>query len=311
MLQLVTANPRDRRWFHLGADRFRAWTARYASELEEQLPEDPLYPCPLCLALFYESAIDAGALTAEHVPPKSTGGKAILLTCKPCNNDQGSKFDHHALKHERWIDNATGRRIWPFEGLHRIGNETRRVEIWHGPSSLLIGYEPKQNNKFTHDAYLEAFEDPSNTTQHVTIKGGFIRGRAELSFLRTAYLVTFAVFGWQDVFRPTSAAIRDRLATATIDGLPDVLLITPDAAADRREVFLVSDNSVLDGVVIMSFGRITVLLPGPRDHRSLDQVATAYQDWVDSGRPAVEGYPLPWPTEPEHRFDPERDQARR
>lgn len=64
-----------------------------------------VYICPLCLHLY---AIAHEALTLEHVPPESVGGKPILVTCKTCNNTQGADLDvyltneleiSHNLKH--------------------------------------------------------------------------------------------------------------------------------------------------------------------------------------------------------------------
>jgi hypothetical protein len=36
-------------------------------------------------------------LTLEDIPPRSLGGKPIILTCKSCNNTIGHKIDYHLL----------------------------------------------------------------------------------------------------------------------------------------------------------------------------------------------------------------------
>ena len=48
------------------------------------------YICPLCLNAY---PIGSTELTLEHVPPKSVGGKPILITCKACNNKCGADID--------------------------------------------------------------------------------------------------------------------------------------------------------------------------------------------------------------------------
>ena len=46
------------------------------------------------------AAVVAGELTDEDVPPKSSGGRPLVLTCKPCNNTAGSKLDASAHRKE-------------------------------------------------------------------------------------------------------------------------------------------------------------------------------------------------------------------
>src|SRR5205814_10068190 len=76
--------------------------------------------CPRCIRpdarartsrafLFPRSAVAAGILTAEHVPPESFGGKELLLTCGRCNHTAGAHLDSHARKRENPIDAFQGR----------------------------------------------------------------------------------------------------------------------------------------------------------------------------------------------------------
>ena len=74
-----------RGWFDLGA-------AAFALERPGMF-DDPTYPCPVCLAPFTIEALADNRLSAEHVPPKSVGGRELLLTCRGCNNSAGTKLD--------------------------------------------------------------------------------------------------------------------------------------------------------------------------------------------------------------------------
>ena len=56
--------------------------------------DSSIYYCPICQLGYYEvSAITGEELTLEDVPPKSIGGKPILLTCRKCNSSAGDKID--------------------------------------------------------------------------------------------------------------------------------------------------------------------------------------------------------------------------
>ena len=80
---------------------------RGAAALAEAIPafeQEPSYGCPQCLDVFVRSSIETGELTAEHVPPKSLGGKALILTCRTCNNTSGSQIEAHARKRENLLE---------------------------------------------------------------------------------------------------------------------------------------------------------------------------------------------------------------
>jgi hypothetical protein len=51
--------------------------------------EGNLYACPICLRTFGRDQVDH--LSEEHVPPQSLGGKVIVLTCRRCNSEGGSR----------------------------------------------------------------------------------------------------------------------------------------------------------------------------------------------------------------------------
>ena len=82
-------------------------------------------------------AVEAGELTAEHVPSKSLGGKELILTCAHCNHVSGSRIESHASKKEN------------LEGLGGGGQLTRptRVHIKggdHRVSATLLQWDEKR-----------------------------------------------------------------------------------------------------------------------------------------------------------------------
>lgn len=96
------------RWFDRGAAAFeRTFPGVAASRLGPHI--GPVYVCPICDQGFTREAVPSGERTAEHVPPESFGGRELLLTCKWCNNEAGSRLDAHARKKEN-IANVMGAR---------------------------------------------------------------------------------------------------------------------------------------------------------------------------------------------------------
>ena len=78
-------------WFDSGTGAFeRVFPGARARAFPEL--QDP-YVCPLCRRPFTREGLANGTLTLEDAPPKSYGGKPVALTCKPCNNSNGSSVD--------------------------------------------------------------------------------------------------------------------------------------------------------------------------------------------------------------------------
>src|SRR5437762_3478480 len=93
-------------WFDQGAAALRAcFDSRGRSA---DLPAGACYYCPCCLALHDRDSVVDGLLTAEDVPPKSVGGRKILLTCEDCNGSAGRDLDHHASKRQMVEDFLRG-----------------------------------------------------------------------------------------------------------------------------------------------------------------------------------------------------------
>jgi hypothetical protein len=69
--------------------------------------------CPICLGMFTRAAIadkSSLGLSIEHVIPRSVGGHLKTLTCRGCNNDNGSALDAHFASMVRTEDWAQGDR---------------------------------------------------------------------------------------------------------------------------------------------------------------------------------------------------------
>src|SRR5262245_21356564 len=59
--------------------------------------------CPLC---WQETRYDN--LHLQHPIPRALGGKLEVLSCQPCNNDQGSDLDKQLVQHQKMSEAFSG-----------------------------------------------------------------------------------------------------------------------------------------------------------------------------------------------------------
>ncbi|WP_045875796.1 HNH endonuclease [Pseudofrankia sp. DC12] len=143
----TVARPRYVKWFQLGAGTLRAVLRE--RRLEDRLPSgEDWYVCPLCLdSMFTVEELDTGELTVEHVPPRSLGGHAMVLTCRRCNNYAGSRWDAQAYRRRQFHEYLTGQSGRAETVTLDIGGVITRAELHlTGTSGFLIAETPKINN---------------------------------------------------------------------------------------------------------------------------------------------------------------------
>jgi HNH endonuclease len=204
-------------WFRQGARTLRA-VAR-ARGFEHVFPTDEdWYLCPLCLDVWLTvDEFDTGELTIEDVPPQSLGGRELLLTCRKCNNEAGSKFDAEAAKQQKIWDLFSGRRGGPVTSSLTISGVTVRGDMYvTGPTSMILMGVQRINNP----ANIKRAEEhllaigQSNAEQcrfTVTPHIRYSPDRARVSWVRTAYLASFALLGWNYILQAALEPIRSQL----------------------------------------------------------------------------------------------------
>jgi hypothetical protein len=201
----------------------------------------------------------------------------------------------------------TGERVSPFTGTVTVGGVPLQGEVWAGPGQM--GFVASQNSRVNSADSIAAFEqalrDPSNSTQLVSQTPNFSWDRATLSYLRAAYLASFAVFGWSHIFRPAFVPIRRRLGLGEDVALPpNMVRYDPDESSRDNSMLFVTEPGPQQGVLMVRMARSIVVMPGPDDPRSLNEVADAIESVVAEGESrAFEGLLIPWPTAPMHAAD--------
>jgi hypothetical protein len=128
--------------------------------------------------------------------------------------------------------------------------------------------------------------------------------RAQLSWVRAAYLAAFAALGWRYVFLRCLDPLRAQLAAPTANVLPPLAMIDPTASAARRQMLVIQEPGTLRGLAVV-LGRYTVFLPWVEEPQSFDALSVALAEFSDlpTLRPRYVGKQIAWPVKPLYALD--------
>lgn len=202
-----------------------------------------IYVCPICAVIFEYDALIEKTLTREHAPPASIGGRAVLLTCKLCNNSAGTNYDKQAIARKKFLDtrhaifsNGTGK----FGGIQLEANGIS-VNASFEKDSRGTSFEisakhndPKKIQTF-HSAMAGKIEDLS---VNLLYKSEYIARRASISDLKSCFILLTAKFGYKYALSDTLAQVRKQLVQPSntihahvytkAEGLPENSIFLPD-----------------------------------------------------------------------------------
>ena len=176
-------------------------------------------------------------------------------------------------------------------------------------SGWLLQGVPRQNNPAMVDAHEAALrashgrgEAPSFS---FTLSERFSPNRADVSWVRSAYLAAFSALGWRYILRPALDPIRKQLRNPDTATLPALIGFNADSATSARRMMLVEVPEELSSVFVI-IGRYSIFLPDPWGTSSCDELAERLANlWDENGRLQQEyrGTFVPWPAKPMYLLD--------
>jgi hypothetical protein len=141
----------------------------------------------------------------EHVPPRSVGGRELLLTCTACNNTAGTKLDADAKTKEEVRLAMTGRAPRPHRIKMMIGGLKVNGQLHESGGAYQLTIPKKLNKPGTSDALRPlARAGASLTVEHER----YSELGAVISWLRAGYLALVAMHGYQYVLDPAFDIVR-------------------------------------------------------------------------------------------------------
>ncbi len=288
-------------------DEKRAWMERGIAAFNRlglQLPEQ--YVCPLCVRGFPRSA--ASVLTREHVPPKRLGGSRLVLTCRRCNAHASGKWgvDTHARRAENHIDFARGNPDKAFPVEIRMGDLTGRAEVRRSGDQISILGVPNINPPAFTDEFIRTMDGAVDTGKtDWSFDFRFYRDpysprRASTSWLRSAYLSAFAVFGYRYIMRRVLARIRTQIRYPRVRFMEIPRILVREADSDMRALAFVREPDWVKALAVQ-MGIHVILLPWRDDDMSFHE--RMIKKLRREATLHLAGQRLDWPSSPMHMLD--------
>jgi hypothetical protein len=229
------------------------------------------YVCPLCYHIFSENELDQkvnNPLTIEDVPPKSLGGKPILLTCKNCNNKSGYLLDHQIntdLKTQDFIAGFPSSKI--DSKIFIQDNNPFKTKVTYNSEKRLFNFILDSNNPYAKHQ-IENLSRMKEWIFNFTFKRANTR-IFNLGLLRIAHLLAFKRFGHAYLFNPGAKLIKEQLE-APSEEIFNPIVSSGYMWKEFSGIYLINKpkdfNSFLVVFVLVSSGSkryFSVILPGP------------------------------------------------
>ena len=245
---------------------------RYCSPAATKLlnVSEAVYLCPICGRGYLEQAAITGELTLEDVPPRSIGGKGLLLTCSDCNSNAGCNIDFHIKNH---IDLNTFSKIV----LGKAKNEKAFGDILINGQSFPITIERTDDS--TEIRLLGSSNDPEKVRwlkQYMsdisdsgnwngfkfniskTVK--FDLRHMKIAFLKSGFLLVTALLGYMYAFNEKLAVVREQIRNPEKDLLGTTFWVesAKDQLVIKRRILAVSEPLPM---LLVTFDNGAVILP--------------------------------------------------
>ena len=133
-----------------------------------------------------------------------------MLTCKPCNNNHGSKLDAAVLKHQNMVSSFKGKS--PLSGRIVSDNFNVAVDVTKTDDGI-VEFWPCQKRSDP-DSLKHLFENglgEKGETFNLKLKYQFTHNQHESGLLRCAYLALFRLFGYGYLSFPSVEKIRGKI----------------------------------------------------------------------------------------------------
>lgn len=149
-------------------------------------------------------------LTVEHIVPRALGGRLTTLTCRRCNNTQGSRLDRHVVEAARARDAAEGHGT--FRTTVTVGDASLEAELAWNPDrsaanvlTIIPGASDPRQVQGVQDNMVDGAE------VRMTVSYGYMPNRLWLGLLRAAYLCVFRTLGPSYALDPSVAWARRQI----------------------------------------------------------------------------------------------------
>jgi hypothetical protein len=226
-----------------------------------------IYLCPICLEA-HENLNQDNPLTLEDAPPKSLGGKPIILTCKKCNNTCGYEIDSHLTHRLRDLDKLKFLPNSSAEIKIQLDGHTIRGKLntdQDNKQNLTFGLK-NNNPKVLHEIMSNAVGKP---VEPYFIPGKVNEENLQFALLKTAYLMAFARFGYSLILDTSYDIVRQQILNPNKRIYPNNFWMT-NFPYEICDSYIVCNKGVESVISIFELNtgisqtRFAVILPTPK-----------------------------------------------
>lgn len=281
------------KWFDAGVKAFALKRDKAPKALLAEIGAELMYVCPVCVRPFSRSAVATRQLTVEHVPPECFGGRALLLTCKKCNNTAGSLFDAHAERKESVEEVLLGIRERVQNVKFTVAGVKVNAELNARPGAFDVRIPPGINRPGTEEK-LQAVLSKGTAIDVEFEEDKYADLGAKISWLRSGYLLLFAVFGYGPVFDAALDIVRRQILEPSTALMRAFTIELPKRLswADRKLIKVLEPAQSKCWAV--QFGRYLVVFPLAGDRQFYQRLGRKM-----AGRQGtIRGESFEWPDRP-------------
>ncbi len=227
------------------------------------------YICPLCHNSFTEKDLNQeleNPLTIEDVPPKKLNGKPLLLTCKNCNNINGSVYDSELGKWFKAYCALEGKSNLEFK-MKIDSSRTFKAKLTTDPEKERTDINSNHKNPYAKGNISNMHKKGKAEVSYIFDFGD--EKKINDGFLRFAYLFAFYYFGYAYIFSEGGRYLNEYLSFNKNKELKP-LIISGGLDNYEQGIYKISfPLSITSFLVIFSFGsevkkNIGIIIPSPK-----------------------------------------------
>ncbi|MCW2922399.1 MAG: hypothetical protein JWL76_2273 [Thermoleophilia bacterium] len=227
------------------------------------------FVCPQCLNAISLEAIaeDPGCVSIEHVPPQSVRGRALVLTCRRCNNTAGHELETHLAKADAV---ARGEEPVGVGYLHLDGMRLPVRECLDQDSGIRLDVNLGVGRPNDRARIRKLIDDAMAAGGEPAITGSYRPGPrrwslacANVARLRTAYLYAFAQYGYSYVIDRRLDIVRETIIEHAHKGIPASMIVDIDDVDTENKLIEVVEPKAYRCLAVR-IGDAAIFLPAPR-----------------------------------------------
>ena len=268
------------------------------------------YCCPLCLRLFKDH-ID---LSIEHAPPVGAGGASVAFTCRECNSRAGHELEHHLATNRRLARFVEGKATLDI-GLEVAGHTINGTATLEDDTFSIVG-APTRTDPTAQAAVVGELqrivrerESEWGGTIHFRV-GSYDAHRERVAWLKSAYMVAFAVFGYRYILRPVLEPVRDQIQNPDTTGVAGLTFFDRKGVKGARQLVILRRPEWLKSLLVV-MDNCHVYLPDFSPHPNFWSALETRIGLARTtpGTTEFGGDLVPWPTEPRFLLDFQRSRG--